>query len=372
MHEASMRPFRQTDQNTGMVSYDTKFTRPPNLVTNGPYRLAEWEFKRRVRLIASDFYWNRSAIKSRVVDQIHVEEPTAAYRLYQQGDVDWLADVDGEIAAALLNQRDPADPAKPGRPDLHVFTGFGTLFYELNCQAKLPDGTDNPLRDPRVRQALAMAVNKVPIIRDVAKLHQPLATTYIPIGAFPGYHSPPGLVYDVAAARRLLADAGYPGGKGFPRLTILYRTDGNTGDIATIIHRQWLDALGIDVEGHGEEASQYRKDLHSHNFSVSTAGWYGDYNDPSTFTDKYLSTSDNNAAAWSDERYDKLCAAAAVETDAARRFMLLSHAEDRLLSEAPIIPLYTQVGAYLFHNDVTGIPLNPQQMQMFQSIKVGR
>jgi oligopeptide transport system substrate-binding protein len=364
MHEPSMRPFLQTDANTGMTSYAPEFTQPPHLVSNGQYRLAEWDFKRRLRMVANDFYWNRSAVQSRVIDEVHCEEPLAAYRLYQQGDVDWLADVDGEIAAALLNQ--------PSRTDLHVFTGFGTYFYEINSMPKLQDGTDNPLHDPRVRQALAMTIDKTAIIRDVAKLHQPLATTYIPVGAFPGYHSPPGLGYDVTAAKRLLADAGYPDGRGFPRISILYNTEGNHADIATIVRRNWSNALGIDVDARGEEGSQYRKDLHNHNFNVSRAGWFGDYNDPSTFTDKYLSTSENNAAGFDDSKYDKLCAAAAVETDPVKRFALLSQAEDRLLSEAPIIPLYTQVGAYLFHDNVKGLPLNAQQMQMFETIHVQR
>jgi oligopeptide transport system substrate-binding protein len=362
MHEPSMRPFLQTDPDTGASSYRAEFTRPPNLVSNGQYRLAEWAFKRRLRMIANDFYWNRGAVKSRVIDEIAAADPLAAYRLYQQGDVDWLADVDGEIAAALLQ--------KPERTDLHVFTGFGTYFYEMNCQDKLSDGSDNPLRDVRVRQALAMTINKAPIIRDVAKLNQPQATTYIPVGAFPGYHSPPGLPYDVESAKRLLADAGYPAGKGFPRISILFNTDGNNADIATIIRRQWSDSLGIEVDPRGEEGSQYRKDLHNHNFTVSRAGWFGDYNDPSTFTDKYLSTSENNAAGFNDRRYDALCASAAVEPDPVKRFNLLSQAEDRLLAEAPIAPLYTQVGAYLFRDSVKGLPLNAQQMQMFETIYV--
>jgi oligopeptide transport system substrate-binding protein len=362
MNERAMEPFKQINKTTGAVTYRPELTQPPNLVTNGPYRLAEWEFKRRVRLVASDYYWNRSAVKSRVIDEIHAEDPMAAYRLYQQGDVDWLADVDGEIAAALLKI--------PSRTDLHVFTGFGTYFYELNCQPKLSDGRDNPLRDPRVRRALAMTIDKVPIVRDVAKLHQPIATTYIPVGAFAGYRSPPGLHYNVALARQLMAEAGYPGGRGFPPISILYNTDGIHADMATIVRRQWSDTLGIQVDAQGEELSQYKNDLHNHRFSVSRAGWFGDYNDPSTFTDKYLSTSENNAAGWADEPYDKLCAAAAVESDPARRFEIFSQAEDRLLNEAPIIPLYTQVGAYLFRDNVKGISLNSQQMMQFQSIQV--
>lgn len=364
MHEPSMRRFEEVDPVTGMISYNAAFTQPPNLVTNGQYRLAEWQFRRRLRLVANDYYWNKSAVKSRVIDEVQAEDPLAAYRLYQQGDVDWLVSVDGEIADALLKN--------PARTDLHIFPAFGTYFYEFNCQPRLSDGSDNPLNDVRVRQALAMTIDKVPIIRDVAKLNRPLATTYIPLRAFPGYHSPPGLAYDVAGARRLLADAGFPGGKGFPRISILYNTEGIHGDIATVIRRQWADNLGIEVDARGEELSQYKNDLHSHNFVICRAGWYGDYNDPSTFTDKYLSTSENNGAGFADKRYDALCAAAAVESDSVKRFALLSQAEDRLLSEAPIVPLYTDVNAYLFHGNVKGITMNPLQAQLFENITVGQ
>jgi oligopeptide transport system substrate-binding protein len=365
MHEPSMRKFKQVDDKTGMVSYKPEFTRPPNLVTNGQYRLSEWYYKRRLRLVANEYYWNRAAVQSKVIDSVSVaDNPLAAYRLYQQGDVDWLVDVDGEIAAALLKD--------PSRTDLHIFPGFGTYFYEFNCQPKLSDGSDNPLFDVRVRQALAMTIDKVPIIRDVARLHQPLATTYIPLGAFAGYHSPPGLPYDVQAARRLLADAGYPDGKGFPRISILFNTDPIHTDTATIIRRQWKDNLGIDVDARGEELTQYKNDLHNHRFVVSRAAWSGDYNDPSTFTDKYLSTSENNGAGWADKRYDAICAAAALEPDPVKRFALFSQAEDRLLSQAPIVPLYTQVNAYLFRDNVKGIAMNALQAQSFGRIRVDR
>jgi ABC-type oligopeptide transport system substrate-binding subunit len=259
------------------------------------------------------------------------------------------------------------------RTDLKVFTGFGTVYYEVNCEPKLPDGRDNPMRDARVRDALAMAIDKTPLVRDVNKIHPPATNTYVPIDAFAGYHSPPGLGHDPEGARRLLADAGYPDGKGFPAISILYSSnDPMNAEMATVIRRQWSDVLKINVDGRQEEASQYRHDLHNHVFAISQAAWGGDYNDPSTFSDKYLSTSENNSADWQDAKYDKLCADAAVEPDPKKRFNLLAQAEDRLLTEAPIIPLYTQVGAYLVHDGVKGLILNAQQIQMFDLIHVDR
>jgi oligopeptide transport system substrate-binding protein len=365
MNEASMKDFREVSPSTGTVSYKAEFTQSPHLVTNGPYRLEEWNFKQKLRMVGNEFYWNKDSVKSKVIDQIVADDPLAAYRLYQQGDVDWIASVGPEIAGSLLEN--------PKRTDMKVFTGFGTVFYEVNCEDKLPDGRENPLRDPRVRVALAMAIDKTPLVRDVNKVHPPIATTYVPIGAFANYHSPPGIELNPDGARRLLADAGYPDGKGFPAISVLYSTnDPMNADMATVIRRQWSEVLKINVDGRGEEANQYRHDLHNHVFAISQAAWGGDYNDPSTFSDKYLSTSENNSADWKDAKYDKLCADAAVEADPTRRFNLLSQAEDRLLSEAPIIPLFTQVNAYLLKPDVHGLPLNPQQIQMFDLIQVER
>ena len=214
-----------------------------------------------------------------------------------------------------------------------------------------------------------MSIDKVPIVRNVGRLDQPVTSDYIPPGVFPGYVSPPGLPYDVPRARALLAAAGYPGGRGFPRVTVMYNSEGGLhGDIATIIRRQWADNLNINVDPDGLEQKQYAANLHAQQFAVARASWYGDYFDPSTFTDKYLSGSENNAAKWSDKAYDGICAEAAVEADPAKRLADFHRAEDRLLDQAPIIPLYTFVSTYLYPPTVHGITPNAQGTVLFKGV----
>jgi oligopeptide transport system substrate-binding protein len=360
MHEPSMRPFLESDG----LHYRLDCTRPPNLVTNGPYRLAEWSFKRWVRMVASDFYWNRANVKSRVVDRVSADDGLAAYRAYERGEVDWLTDVDPNLAAQML--------ARGGRADLHVFIAFGTYFYSLNCLPILPDGRKNPLADVRVRQALAMSIDRDPIVRNAGRLGQPPSRTYIPPNVFEGYSSPPGLPYDPPRARRLLADAGFPDGRGFPRLTILYNSEGIHGDVAQIIRRQWLNNLNAEMDLQGVEIKVFGEMLRTQQYAVARASWYGDYADPTTFTDKYKSDSQDNDAKWSNTEYDRLCAQAQREADQGRRLRLLGQAEKILLNEAPIIPLYTYVNAYLFRPQVKGIPLAANQMLMFSSVQVER
>jgi oligopeptide transport system substrate-binding protein len=344
------------------LHYNLDFTRPPHLVTNGAYRMVEWSFKRRVRLVASEYYWNRANVKCRVIDQISADDPMAAFRAYDRGDVQWLADVDSDVAAQILTHG--------GRNDLHIFPAFGTYFYSLNCLANLPDGRKNPLADMRVRQALAMSIDREPIVRNVGRLGQPPSFTYIPRGVFDGYVSPPGLPFDPGRARKLLADAGYPGGVGFPRLTILYNTEGIHADIAQVVRRQWLNNLGVEMDLSGIELKVFAEKLETQQYDIARAGWYGDYNDPTTFTDKYKSDSDDNDAKWKNLEYDRLCAEAQKQLDPQKRLEFLSRAENILLNEAPIIPLYTPVNAYMFPSQVTGIPLAPNAMMVFRAVEV--
>jgi oligopeptide transport system substrate-binding protein len=365
MHEPSMRPFATVDHATGQTTYSQDFTRPPNLVSNGPYRLAEWSFKRRLRMIGNDFYWDRANVRSKVIDQLYGDEPVSAFREYESGAVDWLSDVDPSLSGDMVKQG--------GRPDLHIFPGFGTYFYEFNVDPKLPDGRPNPLADVRVRQALALSIDRLPIVRDICRIGNPQAFTYIPQGIFPDYPSPAGLgPMDVARAQRLLAEAGYPNGRGFPNLSILFNTEGTHGDIAQMIRRQWQTNLGITMDLEGVEIKVFGARKHGHEFEVGRASWIGDYADPSTFTDKYKSDSDDNDADWKSPDYDKYCADAALEADPAKRMALLSKAEQILLTEAPIVPIYNYVNAYMFRTNVEGISLDPRETVIFQSIEVKR
>jgi oligopeptide transport system substrate-binding protein len=361
-HQGCMQKFAQWDDtHTYIASYDQRFTRPPNLVTNGPYRLEDWSFKRRVRMVANDYYWNRTSVKSHIVDQLYAGDGLAAYRLYEEG-ADWLTDVDPTLVPELR---------KKGRDDLKVFPAFGTFWYEFNCQPTLPGGRPNPFVDRRVRRALGMAIDKQPIVDNATRAGEVIARTYVPPGVFPGYHSPPGLPYDPQQARTLLAEAGYPDGRNFPRLTLMFSSDSEAmSKTAEIVRRQWQEQLNIEVELQGIEVTVFGARLHSHDFAISAGDWYGDYGDISTFTDLFQSSSENNNPDWRSPEYDALLDKAAVESNPLKRLDLLSKAESLMLEDAPIVPLYYGMGRYLIHDNVHGIPLNARMTVMLQAIQV--
>lgn len=366
-HAKSMEPFRE--EKNGRVSYRDEYTRPPAVVTNGPFRLTEWELKRRLRFEKDQNYWNKDAVMSDALEMVVNNDYLSAFQQYDAGEVDWLADVQPNIAVDLK---------ETGRKDLRVGPGFGTFFLTLNTRERVPGvpaiAQKNPLADVRVRQALALAIDKQAIVDTITRMGERPALHYVPPGIFEGYDPRGGLAMNVERAKALLAEAGYPGGSGFPTLPIIYNTDNKTREqIAQMLRSQWQRNLGISVEVQGLELSGgYRPAIKDKNYAIGLAAWFGDYTDPSTFTDKYLSTSQNNDSDWRNPEFDALLAEAARETDIPKRLDMLMRAEEMINQQVPIVPLYHAVNYSLYRDNVKGLVINPKQLISWQGIHVER
>jgi oligopeptide transport system substrate-binding protein len=363
LNEKTLAPFKHVDPQSGRTTYDAAFAQPPNLVTNGPFTLTRWQLRVGQTLTKNPYYWDVKNVLCNTIESQNYDDPLLAFQKYEQGEVDWLADTTGDIAAQLRDA---------GRKDIKIFPSFGTYFYTFNCSPTLNGGRTNPFADVRVRQALTMAIDKRPIVRNVTKLGEEITSLYVP-PTFPNYKRPTGLAFDVKKAKELLADAGYPNGENFPSVKLMFNTEFNDHKlIAEIVSRQWKKNLNINVELDGMEIKQFQTRLHGKDYDVSRASWYGDYNDVSTFTDKYRSDSLNNDSAWSNAQYDQLLDAATKERDPQKRLDLLAQAEQILVTEVPIIPLYHYVNKYAFRDNVKGIPLNPRNMVVFKRVTAGR
>ena len=367
--ESAMEPFKQTDA-AGRVTYDAKWTNAGNISTNGPYTLRAWQPGVDLTMEMNPHYWDRGNVKSRTIKAVTNDNAGLALQQYEDGQIDWLTDSEPDIIRGLLSQG-------RGGKDVFVFPGYGTYFYSFNCQPTLPGGGENPFADKRVRQALTMAVDKKPVVENVTRLGEPTTENYVPFvepSFFPGFPHPYGLPHDVNAAKQLLAQAGYPDGRGFPAgITLLYDTNVKThGDVAQILVKQWKDKLGVNIELEPIENAQFKQRLGSQQYALARASWYGDYMDISTFTDKYLSYSDNNDAKWDNPRYDELCQQALRTADPEARYDLLSEAEEILLTEAPILPLYHYVNYFLHHEYVEGVPQNGRKMVSMMDISTPR
>jgi oligopeptide transport system substrate-binding protein len=199
------------------------------------------------------------------------------------------------------------------------------------------------------------------------------STTYIPDNLFEGWRAPKGYAFDPQRARQLLADAGYPRGGALPGVTYVFRTEtAISRDLAQNFVSQWKKNLNLDIPIEGQERKILRQRLNDKDYTISLANWFGDYPDPSTFTDKYKSTSENNDSGWVNPRYDALLEQANLESDQTKRLRIFEEAEGILLDEAPIVPLYVMTNQFLFRDNVKGINLSPRNMTLLKAVEVVR
>jgi oligopeptide transport system substrate-binding protein len=165
-----------------------------------------------------------------------------------------------------------------------------------------------------------------------------------------GYQPPAGLPRDPERARRLLAEAGFPGGRNFPLVSYLYKGDSDLDrDIAVELQGMFQRELGVPIQLHGQEWKVYLRSMSSLDYDLCRSTWIGDYTDPNTFLDMFLTHNGNNRTGWSNAEYDRLIAAAALEPDPEKRFAIFRKAEHLLVSvEMPVCPLFFYVGIQFY------------------------
>ncbi len=370
VHAASVRAMAGFNVDTSTLVQDPTWTKPKHMVGNGPYTLKQWLFKRRLLLTANPHYWGRAAMRNTSILELIVESPQTALLKYENGEVDWVPDIPTAkpIAADLIHRN---------RGDVHVCPAAGTYFYNFNCKPTLNDGSPNPLNDPRVRVALSMGIDRKTIVDRVTRLgdKQPIALSFVPPGSLPGYDPPAqaGVGFDPQRAKQLLAQAGYPDGQGLTGLSILYNSEGGHGTIAQQIKHAWQTHLGVAVKLEAVESKHFSERLKNQDYTICRASWFGDYQDPTTFLDKFLTGNGNNDCAWSNADYDQLMHEAAAETDRARRAELLRQAEAMVLAHQPVAPIFYYVNLWLYDpRRVEGLPINPWKIRQLERVKVTR
>jgi len=219
-------------------------------------------------------------------------------------------------------------------------------------------------------------VDKERLVKKITKGGEKTTSHFVPPGTH-NYESPDGLGYDPGLARKLLAEAGYPGGRGFPRFEYLFNAPAGGGGgkvhegIAIELQQMWRDELGVQMELRQVETQVFWGMQSRLDYELSKSTWIGDYNDANTFLGMFVTGDGNNETGWSNPRYDELISAANNETDLRKRETLFQQAETILVQdELPVIPIYIYVGINYFDtNKITGIWENVLDEHPLRSIK---
>jgi oligopeptide transport system substrate-binding protein len=248
--------------------------------------------------------------------------------------------------------------------DAQIFPSLATCYFTVNV-------TKKPFNDVRVREALNLAIDRKGITQSITKGGEVPALAFVPYGmpdALPGkdFRTLGGSYFkdnNIATAKALLAQAGYPNGKGFPAFTLLYNTSSAYKSVCEAIQQMWKKNLGITCTLRNEELGVFRNDREQLNYDVVRSNWFGDYIDPNTFLDMWVTHGGNNHSGWSNKSYDALITKAKVTVDPKARMATLHAAEKILMTDVPIIPIYFYTNPVLlskhiknFHQSMLGTP----------------
>ena len=313
----------------------TRWTRPENFVGNGPFRLREWTPHARLVVEQNPHYWDLAHCRIRRVVFFPNENLATDERNFRTGQLHATYDLPPEKIAAY-RQSAPAN--------LRIDPFYETFFLRFNTSRP-------PLDRPAVRLALTQAIDRAALCRSVLRDSRLPAFAYTPPGAA-GYQSRARIVEDREHARRLLAEAGFPGGQGFPTLEVELKSDDIHRAVMEAIQQMWLRELGVRVTLSPLEQKTWLAHQQAMSFQISSGRWIGDFLDANTFLELFLSGSGKNQTGWKDAEYDRLISTAARTLDVQPRQELQRQAEARLLAAAPIAPIFYGARVYLLHATV--------------------
>ncbi|WP_302537662.1 peptide ABC transporter substrate-binding protein [Clostridium saudiense] len=332
-------------------------TKPETYVTNGAFKLVQWDMKDQLVFEKNENYWNKDSIKLDKLTFKLVTDDTTAYSELQAGNFDVVNSV-------------PTNEIEPGQEAglVHVSPKLGTYYFGINVgkQDDMAEDVKTALSNKLVRQAINLAIDRQEIIDNVGKAEQVAAYSFVPEGIYnpdgtefadKEYYDPSDMDGNIEKAKELLKEAGYENGEGLPTIELMYNSEGAHKDICQILQEN-LAKIGINIELANQEWAVFLNTRQQGGYEIARQGWIGDYSDPMTFLDLFVTGGGNNDSGYSNPEYDALIAATKVETDPDKRKEQLREAEDILMDDMPILPIYYYTTVMGWNENVKGIQVS--------------
>lgn len=343
---ATLNPVQQA---TVEANGDAWATSADTYISNGPFMMTEWVPGSHITFSKNPNYWNAEAIKLDKLEFELIEDSNAAYSAYTSGEVDMIKDVPTEEI-----------PSLQGNDDFHVEPIIGTYYVSLNLQKEY-------FQDARVRKALSLAIDRNYVANTL------MQGTYSPASSIvgPGWLDTDGSSFaenanggtpyidndnfdaNLEEAKKLLEEAGYPNGEGFPQIEYTTNDAGYHKVVAEYLQQAWA-AIGIDLKVNIVEWASFTPMRRNGEFDVARNGWVGDYTDPSNILELFCTTNGNNDGKYTNAVFDAAIEDSRVTTDAATRSADLHKAEDALMNDAGCIPIAYYNDFWLQSSKITG------------------
>ncbi len=345
-------PIATVEKHGALTAKGTAWTKPGNFAGNGPFILSEWLPNQRIVATRSPTYWNATATRLDAIYFHAIDNPDTEERMYRAGKLDITSTLPTSRIRAYRRQR----PGEFRSDDL-----YGVYLYRLNLTRK-------PLDDVRVRRALAIAIDRTSITENILLAGQQPALNFIPPS--PDFRSTSTITGTLDDARRLLAEAGFPDGRGFPRLELLYNSMEAHKQLAEAIQQMWKRNLGIDIVLRNEEWKVYLETVNRLDYDIARFGWNADYPDPYSFLDLWITGGGNNNTGYANPAYDRLLSASLASPGASSRHDVYRKLDDILVRDVPGIPLYFYKRVYAISPRVRNWVPNVLDMRAWQYVDV--
>jgi oligopeptide transport system substrate-binding protein len=336
----------------GYLTSRTRVERDPlhwaeHAIGTGPFLISRWIHNNGLLLVPNPYYWG-GKLRIGGIDMPFIPEPLTAYKRYRAGAVDIVGTVSFP-AQVLYEVR--------GESDFQSSPKLATVFLTLNERAV-------PLGSALVRAALARSIDKAFIVRKLYSGFAHPTNGMIPPG-MPGYaRTLPGTGYDPVRARRLLARAGFPGGRGLPTIVYAVDQDAQSLALAGALAGQWNHVLGVHIRLEQHRHADYLTLLEHRQYQIAVINWTADFPDPQNFLSQQLRTgSPNNNGGWNNRSFDRLVDRAdSLPASNGVRLRLYHEAEVLAMDGAATIPLFNPSTGILLRGDIHGLDVSGGQM----------
>ncbi len=358
----SLMPLRQDIVEANPEGWSVE---PETQVSNGRYVVSSFAHESVLTLTKSETYWDAASTKLGTLNCMLSDDDNAILAAFKSGELQ-LADSFPSDELAALRQT----------PEYTQFGQIGLYYLEIQ---QIEGGLD-VLKDVNVRKALSLAIDREFINQTVWADSRSPAYSLVPFGvpdatAGSDFRKTAGEVVNadittdyaanVAKAKELLAAAGFADGKGFPKLE--FSVNENTGHqaVAEAVMQMWKENLGIETEVSTMDWATFQQYRKTSDCQIARQGWLGDYTDPSTFFDLFVSTAGTNDGHYNNPEYDALVIGARTEQDSAKRMDMYHQAEAIIMTDMPIIPIVFYADDVLSQTDFTGFGVTGTGLKMF-------
>ncbi|MEB2269236.1 peptide ABC transporter substrate-binding protein [Bacillus safensis] len=304
-----------------------------NYVSNGPFVLSQWKHGGSITLEKNNEYWDKDTVKLKKINMSMIKDTNTELSMFKKGELDWAGSPTGSLPTESLKTL-----KKEG--GLKIQTIAGIYNYKFNTKVK-------PLNNANIRKALAYSINRQAIVDKITQGEQVPAMAIVPptMQGFTDNKTGYFKDHDVATAKELLEkgakELGYKSVSDLPTLKLSYNTDEGHQKIAQAIQEMWKKDLGVKVELDNSEWNVYIDKIHSGDYQIGRMGWLGDFNDPVNFLELYKDKDGgNNDTGWESKEYKQLLNDSAKETDKTKREEMLKKAEEIIINDMPVAPIY--------------------------------